>query len=107
MKSEETSWERGVFITEQGYIIRLEMKSMKFPQPFHPEFPEGYKFRWIVYNIENPQESVRIDNHHGKSLHFHIDDEQPGQPLPWVSLEKTRQFFFEKVYQRFGFFDYE
>jgi len=50
---------------------------------------------------------VRIDNHHGKSLHFHIDDEQPGQPLPWVSLEKTRQFFFEKVYQRFGFFDYE
>jgi len=50
---------------------------------------------------------VRIDNHRSKSLHFNIDDEQPGKPLPWVSLETTRQFFLEKVYQRFGYFDYE
>jgi hypothetical protein len=107
MKSEEVSWEREIFLTEKGYLVRLEMKSIRFSKPFCPEFPEGYKFRWIIYNIDNPEQSVRVDNHYGKSLHFHIDNEQPGQFLSWVSLEDLRQFFFQKAYTHFGYFNYE
>lgn len=107
MRSDETSWERGIFLTEKGYLVRLEMKSMKFSEPFRAEFPEGYKFRWIVFNVENTQELVRIDNHHGKPLHLHVDDEKKSKSFSWISLEHTRQFFFQQAYQRFGYFDYE
>jgi len=101
------TWERGAFLTEHGYLIRLEMKLMRFPEPTKPEFPDGYKFRWIVYNIENTSELVRLDNHHGKPLNLHIDGDKKGEPVSWVNLNETRKFFFRQAYQRFGYFDYE
>jgi hypothetical protein len=107
MESNYLTWERGTFLTEHGYLIRLEMKLMRFPNPARPEFPDGYKFRWIVYNIENTSELVRMDNHRGKPLHLHIDSDKKSEPVPWVSLNETRKFFFHQVYQRFGYFDYE
>ncbi|KLL04726.1 MAG: hypothetical protein MRERV_13c017 [Mycoplasmataceae bacterium RV_VA103A] len=106
MESNYLTWEKGTFLTEKGYLIRLEMKLMRIPE-VRVEFPEGYKFRWIVYNVENTSELVRLDNHRGKPLHLHIDDDKKGKPMAWVSLEATRQFFFQQVYQRFGYFDYE
>jgi len=107
MESNYLTWEKETFLTEHSYLIRLEMKLIKFPKPTRPEFPDGYKFRRIVYNIENPSELVRLDNHQGKPLHLHIDGDKKGKLVPWISLEETRQFFFQQVYQRFGYFDYE
>ncbi|MDR1670446.1 MAG: hypothetical protein LBR43_01800 [Spiroplasmataceae bacterium] len=107
MKSNYLTWEKGTFLTEWGYLIKLEMKLMKLSEPVSWEFPEGYKFRWIVYNIENPDELIRIDNHTGKSLHLHIDKNREVEFLPWISLQETRKLFFGRVYQRFGYFDYD
>jgi hypothetical protein len=40
------------------------------------EFPEGFKFKIHAYNLVNPQELVRIDNHDNKSPHYHIDQKE-------------------------------
>ncbi len=41
-----------------------------------PEFPENFKFKIMAGNLENPHELVRLDNHSGKSPHYHIDIQQ-------------------------------
>ncbi|CAG8613687.1 7652_t:CDS:2, partial [Ambispora leptoticha] len=40
---------------------------MKITTPQSSEFPKGYKFKLIAYNIENQSELVLIDNHHAET----------------------------------------
>jgi len=92
-------------LTARGYVIKIEMSLVKFAPQINPEFPEGYKFRWIVYNVENQAELLRFDNHRGKFPHWH-DDDQEGE-LEWLGLEKTEQLFFQKVKQKFGYLEFD
>ena len=48
-----------------------------------PEFPENFKFKIMARNLENPRELVRLDNHQGKSPHYHVDDKQTY--FAWIS----------------------
>ncbi|CAG8847940.1 19000_t:CDS:2, partial [Racocetra persica] len=41
-----------------------------------PEFPQGYYFKWLAFNRDNPSERVLFDNHHGKGPHYHENDEK-------------------------------
>ena len=66
------------------------------------EFPQGYKFRLIAYNLENPSELVRIDNHCGKSLHYHSNGKQ--KFFTWVSLAETERLFLQLTQEKFGAF---
>jgi hypothetical protein len=40
------------------------------------DFPEGYQFKWIVFNLFNKKEQVLFDNHRDKPPHYHIDGQQ-------------------------------
>ena len=56
-----------VFLTLRGYVIKIEMKLYRYTQPMSVEYPEGYQFSLIAFNVDKPQqELVLFDNHHGK-----------------------------------------
>ena len=80
-------------------VILLKLETNK------PEFPEGYKFKWIAFNRDNPNERILFDNHTGKKPHYHENGKE--KFLEWVSLEHTEKLFYQMVYQKFGYFNYE
>ena len=96
---------KGTFMTEKGYLIGLQMKLWKFSNVKAKEFPEGYKFNWIVFNLATESEKILFDNHWGKSPHYHLNDQQ--NFFTWKSLVETEKLFYQMVYQKFGYFNYE
>ena len=98
-------WEETI-ITSQGQEISLRMRLWQFPSNLKlPEFPEGYKFSWIAFNVINPQqEFVLFDNHHGKPPHYHIDNKKKYTFFTWTSRKEAQKLFFQKVQERFGDF---
>ncbi|CFW92737.1 protein of unknown function [endosymbiont DhMRE of Dentiscutata heterogama] len=92
-------------LTARAIVIKVEMSLVKFTSQVSTEFPEGYKFRWMAYNVDNPDKLLRFDNHTGKFPHWH-DNGQEGE-LEWLGLEKTEQLFFQKVKSKFGYFDFD
>lgn len=91
--------------TERDYLIRVKVELWKLPLPQPTEFPQGYKFKLIAYNIENSEELVRIDNHQGKFPHYHLDNKQ--KSFTWVSLAETERLFLQLVQEKFGSFPWE
>jgi len=89
-------------ITDQGLLLGIEVELRKLPFPSPKEFPQGYKIRLIAYNLENPSELVRIDNHSGKSLHYHINNKQ--KFFTWISLAETERLFLQLTQEKFGNF---
>jgi hypothetical protein len=66
------------------------------------EFPQGYKFKWIAFNRDNPSERVLFDNHTGKGPHYHVNGKQVF--FAWKSRQHTQQMFYQKITQKFGAF---
>ena len=97
--------QRWTFITKTGKRITVIMKLRKFSKKL--EYPEGLKINWIAYNEDEPNERVLFDNHHGKSLHYHIDKDKLGVPFTWTSRERVEALFWQKVRHRFGYFELE
>lgn len=96
---------QGSFLTERGYLVGLKMKLWQFPSAKSIDFPEGYKMSWIVLNLFNKKERVLFDNHNQKPPHYHIDEQQ--EFFKWKSLAETEKLFWQMVYQKFGYFNYE
>jgi hypothetical protein len=95
----------GIVITEWGHEIYLEMKLWQYSDKQSTDFPEGYKFNWIAFNLINPdKEFVLFDNHHDKPPHYHVDNKKEWAFFTWVSRQETEKLFFQKVQQRFGYF---
>ena len=91
-------------ITELGFLIGIEVELWKLPPPQPSEFPQGYKLRLIAYNLENPSKLVRIDNHCGKSPHYHSNGKQ--KFFTWVSLKETERLFLQLAQEKFGDFEW-
>ncbi len=89
-------------ITEQGFLLGIEIELWKLPFPQSCEFPQGYKIKLIAYNLENSSELVLIDNHHGKTLHYHTNGKQ--KFFTWVSLAETERLFLQLAQEKFGKF---
>jgi len=96
---------KGTFLTDQGCLVGLRMRLWRLPQVEVVEFPQGYKLSWIVFNLFNKKEQVLFDNHGGKPVHYHVDDQE--NFFAWKSLEATEKMFWQMVYQKFGYFNYE
>lgn len=92
-------------ITEKGFLIRIEVELWKLALPQPKEFPQGYKFKIIAYNLENPSESIRIDNHCGKSPHYHLSEKQ--KFFTWISLAETERLFLQFAQEKFGRFEWD
>jgi hypothetical protein len=58
------------FLMSSGKKIFIEIKLLKLATD-KPEFPQGYKFKWLAFNRDSPSERVLIDNHTGKGPHYH------------------------------------
>jgi len=99
-------WEETI-ITSKGYEISLRMRMWQFPPyQYSANFPEGYKFSWIAFNVEKTQqEFVLFDNHEKKPPHYHIDDKKKYTFFTWSSREETEKLFFQKAQERFGYFE--
>jgi hypothetical protein len=91
-------------ITEQGFLISIEVELWKLPLPQPKEFPQGYKFKLIAYNLENASELVLIDNHCGKAPHYHLNEKQ--KFFTWVSLSETERLFLQFAQEKFGRFEW-
>lgn len=90
------------YLMNSGQIITIEMKLIKLLDIQKGEYPEDYKFNWIAFEQDNPEEKVLFDNHHGKKPHFHINDQE--EFFIWISKEKSQELFFQKVRKKFGEF---
>lgn len=90
-------------ITEKGFLLGIEVELWRLPLPQPQEFPQGYKIKLIAYNLENSSELVRIDNHHGKSPHYHSNGKQ--KFFTWVSLAETERLFLQLAQEKFGYFE--
>jgi hypothetical protein len=63
------------FLMSSGKKIFIEVKLLKLATD-KPEFPQGYKFKWIAFNRDNPSERLLFDNHTGKEPHYHENNHQ-------------------------------
>lgn len=93
---------RGILTTHLGIRVVLYMDLFKISPPHDPCFPEGYKFSWIAFDEENPENRVLFDCHSPKGPHVHIDSDPVGSSYTWVSLKEARLFFYSKAVERFG-----
>ena len=89
------------FLMSSGKKIFIEVKLVKLLTN-KPEFPQGYRFKWIAFNRDNPSERVLFDNHLGKGSHWHENGHQ--EFFTWVSRQHTQQMFYEKIIEKFGNF---
>ena len=64
------------------------------------KYPEGFKYSWIAFDIENEQNRVLFDCHPPKGPHVHINDLEIA--YDWISLEKAEEDFWDYVNQEFG-----
>jgi hypothetical protein len=96
---------QGTFLTDKGNLIGLRMKLWQFPSANSKDFPEGYKLSWIVFNLATENERILFDNHWGKPPHYHENGKE--KFLEWISVEHAEELFYQMVYKRFGYFNYE
>jgi hypothetical protein len=63
---------------------------------------ENYKFSWIAFNSQNPEQRVLFDSHYGKGTHYHFDNDSIGISFEWTGLDDAIYLFIEKIGERFG-----
>ena len=92
---------RDEFRMSSGKKIFIEVKLVKLSIA-KPEFPQGYKFSWIAFNRDYPNERVLFDNHRGKKPHYHVNGKQVF--FTWKSRQHAEQLFYQKIIEKFGHF---
>ena len=89
------------FLMSSGKKIFIEVILLKL-EIIKPEFPHGFKFKWIAFNRDNPNERVLFDNHVGKGPHWHENGHQ--EFFTWISRQHAQQLFYQKIIEKFGNF---
>lgn len=89
------------FLMSSGKKVFVEVILLKL-ETNKPEFPEGYKFKWIAFNRDNPNEQILFDNHTGKNPHYHENGTEVF--FTWISRQHAQQMFYEKIIKKFGNF---
>ena len=89
------------FLMSSGKKVFIEVLLLKL-ETNKPEFPKGYKFKWIAFNRDNPNERVLFDNHVGKKPHYHENGTEVF--FTWISRKHTQQMFYKMVVKKFGNF---
>ncbi|KLL01717.1 MAG: hypothetical protein MRERC_10c037 [Mycoplasmataceae bacterium RC_NB112A] len=74
------------------------MRLWQFSNPYGIEFPQGYKFSWIAYNVKILKKNIR------ENRFIDILNDREGF-FEWVSVDETEKLFLAKIRERFGHFD--
>lgn len=90
-----------LFLTQTGESVVICMDLYKLPEK-GTEPSSEFRFSWIAFDPNNSNRRVLFDSHSPKGPHFHLDDDNEGQPFQWVSLEDAIRLFREKVAEHFG-----
>lgn len=102
MKAEKLFEEKFAITLKNGKVVVVFMDLYKVNS--YEYHPEGYRYSWIGFNPDNPDQRVLFDSHPPKGPHLHIDLEVPGTSYNWENLEKAFHFFMSKIKERFGEF---
>ncbi len=89
---------RRLFKTETGRTVVVEMDLYELNDP-NPHFP--YRFSWIAFDQESPEERVLFDCHPPKKPHFHLSDGNE-ETFEWTSFADGVALFQKKTRERFG-----
>ena len=94
---------RRLFKTKTGNTVVIDMDLFELSKIEPSQKPwTNYRFSWIAFNQEDPKVRVLFDSHYPKEPHFHINNDQNGQPFVWSSLKNAIKFFHAKVELHFG-----
>ena len=99
-------WKKGRFLMSSGKTIIIETDIWLVPEDKRSLYPDGLKFGWVAFNIDNPDEQLLVDYNTKKGFHYHLDKKVIAK-LEWISLLEAFNFFYEKVYEKFGDFQEE
>jgi len=89
------------FLMSSGKKVFIEVILLRLDTD-KPEFPEGYKFKWIAFNRDNPNERILFDNHTGKKPHYHENGTEVF--FTWKSRKHAQKMFYDKIVKKFGNF---
>lgn len=84
-----------------GKKIFIEVEVLKLATD-KPEFPQGFKFKWLAFDRDKPSEKILFDNHTGKKPHYHIDKKE--KFFTWKSRKDTQQMFYQEIIKKWGNF---
>ena len=79
------------------YVDTFRLRGAKDPSSW-----EAYRFSWIAFDPDETGARVLFDCHKPKGPHWHIDEDEVGQPFTWKGLKEAEDFFLEKVEEKFG-----
>lgn len=101
MKARLVMQRRFLAESRKGKQIVVEMDLYEVSGPGAERLPGGYRFSWIAFNAQNPNERVLFDSHPPKGPHFHLDDRKNEIKIEWTSLEATERLFYRTVARHF------
>jgi len=101
MKAKLIDRRRFVVFDRSGRAVQIVMDLFKIQGRDARKHPDGFRFSWIAFDPEQPACRVLFDSHSPKGPHFHIDDDEVGVPLEWISLEVSYRAFYRAVAQHF------
>ena len=84
-----------------GKKIFVEIELLKLATD-KPEFPQGFKFKWLAFNRDKPAEKVLFDNHKDKKPHYHDNGKEAF--FTWKSRKDTQQMFYQAIIKKWGNF---
>lgn len=98
MKATRITYKKLSFILESGEELFVILDVFKIPPPEDQKFPDGFKFSFLAFNEENPDDKVLLDCHPPKKPHFHDKDGE----FEWTGIDAAIDLFWEKVEIKFG-----
>lgn len=102
MKAEPIFKRKFSITTKSGIVVVIFMDLYRLPRSARKEYPEGYKFSWIAYDLDKEEKRILFDCHDLKGPHTHLDGEKTGKPFRWTSLDAATTLFFKTIKEHFG-----
>jgi len=66
------------------------------------KFPDHYRFSWIAFDPDTPENRVLFDCHKDKGAHAHFDGRELEKKITVASVDDAEKLFYELVAERFG-----
>jgi hypothetical protein len=100
MKATRISFKKLNFILASNEELLVILDVWKIPPPEDQNFPDGFKFSFIAFKADNPNEKILLDCHPPKGPHMHINNDELS--FEWSGIESATELFWEKVENKFG-----
>jgi hypothetical protein len=83
-------------------VIFMDLYELPIKHRRPAKFPEDYKFSWIAFDSETPENRVLFDCHKDKGPHIHFDGQELDREIKAKSPEEAEELFYALIAERFG-----